>query len=373
MRLALISLLLASVLVSPALASPAWAQTRPTRAALAEARRRFERGIALHDRGDDAAAVAELRVAWELSRRPSALYNLGIALQSMRRDEEALEAFRTVLSLDRGVSRQLRHDVREAVATLEASLAWVRVEVSPASATLQIDGRDITARGELSLLAGEHRAVARSEGHRELTQTFTLSPGEHRALSLTFDAIASERVEAHASPSGELAIDGAPPAATWAIDGVERPLTAPLTLPRGPHRVAVRAAGFAPWEGDVAVGERVRLRVSLAPLPEASSRRWVWISFGASGALAIGAAVLGGLAVQTHDTFLSRTRDAADLDELTSRGRALSTAADVFGVAAFAGVVTGLVLLLKGDAPAQASSAVFAQTSAGASGVGVRF
>ncbi len=351
----------------------AWAQPRPTRAALAEARRRFERGVDLHDRGDDAAAVAELRVAWELSRRPSALYNLGIALQAMRRDEEALEAFRTVLSLDRGVSRRLRRDVRDAVATLEASLAWVRVEVSPASATLQIDGRDITARGELSLLAGEHRAVARAEGHRELTQTFTLSPGEHRALSLSLEAIAPERVETHAPPTGELALDGAPTAATWAIDGVERPVTTPLTLPRGPHRVAVRAAGFSPWEGDVAVGERVRVRVSLAPLPEASSRRWVWISFGASGALAISAAVLGGLAVQTHDTFLTRTRDAADVDELAARGRALSTAADAMGAMALAGVITGFVLLLKGDAPAATSSAVFAQTSAGAAGVGLRF
>ncbi|MFO0652414.1 MAG: tetratricopeptide repeat protein [Polyangiales bacterium] len=370
MRRALLSL---SIVLATAFASPAWAQTRPTRAALAEARRRFERGIALHDRGDDAAAVAELRVAWELSRRPSALYNLGIALQAMRRDEEALEAFRTVLSLDRGVSRQLRRDVRDAVATLEASLAWVRVELSPASAALQIDGRDVTARGEFTLLAGEHRAVARAEGHREATETFTLSPGEHHPLRLTLEPVVTTRVEAPAPATGELTLDGAPPDATWTIDGVERPLTAPATLPRGSHRVAVRAAGFSPWEGDVAVEARVRLRVSLAPRPTPASRGWVWGSFGASGALAIGAAVLGGLAVQTHDTFLTRTRDATDLDDLTARGRALSTAADVFGVAAFAGVVTGLVLLLKGDPPAPSSSAVFALTSAGVSGLGVRF
>lgn len=364
---------LSALLIALSVTAPAWAQQVPTRADLAEARRRFERGIALHDRGDDAGAVVELRVAWALSHRPSALYNLGVALQALRRDDEALEAFRTVLTLGEGVSRRTRRDVEDAIATLEASRAFVRVELTPANASVQIDGRDVSAQRELPLLAGEHRVVARLDGFQEATETFALAPREHRALRLTLAPVVAEQLSERAAAVGSLTIDGLPPGATCALDGIDQPRVNALTVSRGPHRVSVRAAGFAPWEGTVTVAERGTLRVSLAPLVEGSSRRWMWVSFGAAGALAIGAAVLGGLAVQSHDEFLSRTRESPDVDELASRGRALSTAADVFGVAALAGVVAGVVFLVKGDARPQPSSAVYALSTSGGAGLGLRF
>lgn len=370
MRIALLSLLIVA-----ASTSSAWAQPRPSRAALAEARRRFERGIELHDQGNDAAAVVELRVAWELSHRPSALYNLGIALRALRRDDEALEAFRGVLAVEHGASARLLRDAREAVDGLEASLAHVTIELTPAGATLQLDGRDVTVEGERSLVAGEHRLVARLAGHRDLNETFTLSPGEHRALRFALEPLVAPPPPPPPPPpvqSATLTLEGAPPSTTWTIDGAERAV-GPVELSHGSHHVLVRALGFAPWEGTVAMQRDTRLRVALSPLPTGATRRWAWVSFGAAGAFVVGAAVLGALAVQTHDEFLSRPREASDVEDLVSRGRALSVGADACAVMAVAGAVVGAVLLLTGDRAAQPSTAMFARGAANTWGAAIRF
>lgn len=363
-------------LLIAASASPAAAQTSPdpaappTREALAEARVHFERGITLHERGDDDGAVAELELAWSLSRRPSVLFNLGVALQGLHRDVEALDTFRRFMNLEARPRARLRREAEAAITVLDARVARLRVEVSPAGAVVRVDDRVITPPEEVLLNAGEHRISATQPGYRSAEERVVVSPGERRVWQVT---LAPEETAVtpipQPLPTGTLTLEGTPPEAVWTVDGVTQPTTSAITVLRGAHEVRVASAAHLPWQGSVQVQEHTTLRVRLTPSPDGLVRRMAFVSFGVAGALALGAAVTGALAMRTHDAFTSRTQDAPDLDALASRGVALSVSADVLGALALVGVATGVLLFVRGDATPQPSTGVVAS----AQGVGLRF
>ena len=63
-----------------------------------EARQEFEAGREAFNAGRHESALAHFRRAYELSRRPQLLYNIGVAADRLRRDAEALEAFEQYLA-----------------------------------------------------------------------------------------------------------------------------------------------------------------------------------------------------------------------------------------------------------------------------------
>ncbi|MFO0608041.1 MAG: hypothetical protein U0324_33060 [Polyangiales bacterium] len=345
------------------LAGAAAAQTPPTPEALAEARARFERGVLLHERGDDEGAAAELRAAWELSRRPSALYNLGLALEGLRRNAEAFAAFREYLALTAGTPAPLRADAEAASRRVEAALATLRVDADPAGAAVTLDGRPLRAGEDVPVDPGLHTARAAMPGRLDAEATFTLVPGERRQLGLALAPAPP--------PTFSLQLDGAPLAAAWVIDGAPAAPDAAAALTAGRHRVRVTAAGFRPWEGPVAVEADARLRVSLSPLVDAGQRRWAWASFAAAGALLAGTVISGALAVDAHAEFLTRARGDADVDALAGRGRALAVTADVLGALAVAGVAAGVVLFVRSAATPPSRAEV--ERLAAGRGVGLAF
>lgn len=62
-----------------------------------EARALFQAGSVAFDEGRYENALEHFRRAYELSRRPALLYNVGVAAERVRRDEEALAAFQQFL------------------------------------------------------------------------------------------------------------------------------------------------------------------------------------------------------------------------------------------------------------------------------------
>lgn len=73
------------------------AAATPASAADEEARARFESGRLAFAAGRYADALSDFRRAYELSQRPVLLYNIGVAADRLRRDQEALEAFERYL------------------------------------------------------------------------------------------------------------------------------------------------------------------------------------------------------------------------------------------------------------------------------------
>lgn len=108
--------------VAPGLAR---AQPAPTTTETEEARRHFDRGVRLFDQGDNDGALVEFRRAWELSRRPSVLFNVAAAAQALRRYGEAVEALRLFLVEVPGAHPQ-RPEAEHTLRELEQLLARVR-------------------------------------------------------------------------------------------------------------------------------------------------------------------------------------------------------------------------------------------------------
>lgn len=121
--------LLALVSLAP---SGARAQ-EPTEAMDVEARALFEAGTTAFDDARYADALEHFRRAYELSRRPGLLYNVGIAADRLRRDADALEAFEAFLAAVPEHPR--RRDVEVRVAILREAVAAQRDAEAATGAT----------------------------------------------------------------------------------------------------------------------------------------------------------------------------------------------------------------------------------------------
>lgn len=111
----------------------------------------------------------------------------------------------------------------------------------------------------LELPAGTHEVVCRRDGYREYVETIRIVKGE-----LSRRRIALREI------MGALSIASEGGAELY-IDGVFRaalPLSAPVPLSPGAHRVELRKPGRHAWSTSVFVPaeETVRLTISLVPL-----------------------------------------------------------------------------------------------------------
>jgi len=101
-----------------ALATPASAQSVSDDDA---AREYFKAGRAAFDRADYESALTYFRHAYRTSGREALLYNIGVAADRLRLDQEALEAFEKYLDRTENPTREI--EVRKRIEALRKSLA----------------------------------------------------------------------------------------------------------------------------------------------------------------------------------------------------------------------------------------------------------
>lgn len=88
-----------------------------------EARSRFEAGRAAMAAGRTEDALADFRRAYELSHRPALLYNIGVAADRLRHDDEALEAFEAYLAAMPAEEITNRAEVESRLVVLRETIA----------------------------------------------------------------------------------------------------------------------------------------------------------------------------------------------------------------------------------------------------------
>lgn len=290
-RVALSSLLAASLLATaPAYADetpPAAAAAPPSEAVIKEASDHYEAGLALYSDGEFQRAAIEFDRAYELIPNYRALYNIGqvrVQLHNYARATKALRAY-----LEQGGDK-----------------------IDPERKKSVLD--------DLAMLA---------------TRTATL-------------AVTSNE------DGADLTVDGEPAGTT--------PLSEPLLIDTGEHRLGISKAGFVPRELSVTLASRdaQSLQVDLqkqaaaagpvvvvAPQAQSGDRTaWIWGTWSATAALAVGAGVTGGLGIKAANELdekrstLGSTRD--ELNSAQGRAQTLLTTSTVLGVGA---VVTGSIAL----------------------------
>lgn len=131
----------------------------------------------------------------------------------------------------------------------EQGFARVAIQVTPATALIEIDGRALAPQGDNHLVwlkEGPHRLLASAAGHQPQERDLPLSRGEKRKLELKLTAIAPPRLQVEVEPAAQLWVDGV-------LRGQGLRLSAELTI--GSHRVELRAAGYASFERTLSFAE----------------------------------------------------------------------------------------------------------------------
>ncbi len=97
-----------------------------------KARQLFSAGVAAYSEGHYENALENYRLAFEMSDRPQLLFNIGIAAERLRRDQEALDAFNKYL--ERVPNADNRAFVEERIAVLRQATAQAAEAPAPAAA-----------------------------------------------------------------------------------------------------------------------------------------------------------------------------------------------------------------------------------------------
>jgi hypothetical protein len=155
----------------------AWAQD-----ADAAYRQHMQNGVKLYQERNWAGAEAEFQAAYDAKRKAAPLMNIALCQKAQFRYPRAVATLKRALAdhadtLDAADAKA----AREAIADLESLLAYVDVVVTPANATVRVDGEELTAdaaRKPVPLGPGPHRFSASAPGYTSAEQSITVSSGD---------------------------------------------------------------------------------------------------------------------------------------------------------------------------------------------------
>jgi tetratricopeptide (TPR) repeat protein len=245
----------ALLLLAPALSFAAEpAATVDAAASKNEARRRFDRGLALYNQSDLNGALAEFSRAYKLTQHPVVLYNLALVHAGLGQAAEAVEALEKLLrpgnAAELGADRTER--ARQVYEEQLLRVGTLEIRSNVARAQLQVDSLDVarTPAPPLRLTAGQHVVSLSAPQH------------EPRRVSVTVAGRASEVLEIELPPLAEAL---AHLTATTQVPDVElrangeligrTPFASDLAFRPGTYELELTRPGYVP----------VRRRVQLDP------------------------------------------------------------------------------------------------------------
>lgn len=262
------------------LSALALAQTPP----VDEPRSAYEAGVAhlLASRYQEAALALERSYA--LRPVPVALYNLALAHRGLGRYRSAIALFDRFLAAPGDAAPERLAAIRAERDELARALVEATFHVTPADATLRIDGGDpVPSPATLVLDPGAHVLEWSAPAHRPRREAITATPGSRPSLDITLDPIREGRLQVEASvPSATITLDGAR-VGTGRID---------REVPVGEHTLALRADGFRPAQRAVRVTPGGTVRVVIT-LERSGPPGWVLPVAIGGGAVVLGAVITG--------------------------------------------------------------------------------
>lgn len=250
-----------------ALALCAWPSLANAQDARAQARTRFDHGLALYEEGRDEAALAELEEAYRLFPAWQVLFNIGRVHARLGRAVEAADAFERYL-VDGGeeVPADRREEVTSLLREQRSRIARLTVTTNAERAIVVVDGIDV---GEapmstpVHLAGGLHTVGVRADGYDPSQREVRLAGGTERALTFELtrvgEALASVRVVS-AVPDVVIVVDGREVGRT--------PLSENIPLAPGQHVLEGRREGYVTARQllDAAPGQQ--LDAALTPMED---------------------------------------------------------------------------------------------------------
>jgi hypothetical protein len=304
--------------------SPSWAQQQwrpaapggptPTKAAIDEARDRYKRGIRLYEEeGAVEAALIELQRAYDLAPRWQVLYNIGLVARSHRDYVTALRAFERYLA-DGGnqVPAARRAEVEKEMDAIRSFVAKVEVQVDVEGAAVSVDDLGIgkSPLGEAALVNAGRRKISATKDGQTATKSVSVAGGDSVKVELS---VSEPKPSATPTPAPVPGQNGTAPAAS-----TDTPPSSSATPPD--------AQTTTPQD----------------------TRSYAWLGFVATGALALGAGITGGLALAAQSDLDEQRYTGpevpSDVQDQQSKVDTLAAVTDV--LAASAVVALGITVVI---------------------------
>lgn len=207
----------------------------------AEARQRFDRGLALYESADYTGALSEFQRAYELTHHPLVLYNVALVEAKLGDAVGAVHALEELKAggfaqLDRG--RAARAEQVYAEQLLRIGTVLVRCNV--ATLTAQIDNVDVDLRAPLRLTSGPHLLAIFAPGYAPRHIAFSVLGRAHKTMDVELTPIAesSSRVQVTSDVSDVEVRDAGQ------LLG-KLPFHGPLMLAPGKHELEFSREGYA--------------------------------------------------------------------------------------------------------------------------------
>ena len=286
-------------------------------AAKVEARQRYDRGTQLYAEAEFALAVIEFERAYTLVPDYRVLYNIGqvrIQLAQYSRAKKALEQY--LAEGGEQIAAERKASVQADLEMLASRTATLEIKTNVDAAEVVINDSIVghsPLKEPVLLDVGEHRITLRKPGYSSRFSQITLAGRDAQSLQLDLEKVPEAQVS--------------------------------------------------------------QIIVEKSAPKESNRSTWLWATWSATGALALGAGVTGGLGIKAandlEDLQNDPTATRGKLDDARSRAKTLLLAADILGVAAIVSGGTALYLTLS--SPKKEESAPAAGGRARATGVDVGF
>jgi hypothetical protein len=231
-----------------------------------EARRRFDRGLALYNQGDLSGALAEFRLAYKLTSHPVVLYNLALVQAAMGQAAEAVAALEKLQSpaqlAELGPQRAER--ARQVYEEQLLRVGTLEIRSNVPRAQVQIDSLDVarTPAGPIRVTAGTHIVALSAAQHEPRRVSVTVAG---RALEvLEVPLVPLDQALAHFMPSSSV------PEVEVRANGEllgKTPFASNLALRPGSYELEFTRSGYVPVRRRVELdpGSAGRLDVKMVP------------------------------------------------------------------------------------------------------------
>jgi hypothetical protein len=236
------------------------AAAAPSPAVKAEARERFDTGLHLFEKGENAGALAEFKRAYQLIPTPVVLYNMGLVYAAMNRPVDALDALTQFLSEPEGAGAEQKKHAEQVRVEQEKRIAQL-VVLTDHPATVEVDGVEVghtPLAKPIRVGSGSHVVAVEAPGflgsRREVTLAGQLTETIAMSMQPT-DTRMAQLVVTTALPGAEVVVNGKRVGAT--------PLPASVAVPPGKVTVEIQRAGYLTASQTIALDEGARGEVKL--------------------------------------------------------------------------------------------------------------
>ena len=224
----------------------------PSPAVKAEARERFDTGLHLFEKGENAGALAEFKRAYQLIPNPLVLYNMGLVYAAMNRPVDALDSLNQFLGDSGTAGAEQKKHAEEVRAEQEKRIAQL-VVLTDHPATVEVDGVEVghtPLAKPIRVGSGSHVVAVEAPGFLGSRREVTLAGQITETIAMSMqptDTRMAQLVITAAVPGAEVMVNGKRVGAT--------PLPASVAVPPGKVSVELQRAGYVTSTQTIALDE----------------------------------------------------------------------------------------------------------------------